>query len=235
LQFKLARIWNLPAELPAAVQYGAAIHTALKDYYDALMQGRPRSQEQLLALFRTKFEEYSIPEELQRDLYLSQGVEQLRTFYAESTTEAAPRILGTEVTFEIKIAGVTVIGRLDRLDELSPETVAVVDYKTGNPKSQDDADKSVQLSIYALAAQKQFGKSPERLIFHNLENNSRVVSSRSGRMLASVEEKIGKVAEGIEMQRFAANPGYHCRWCSYRDVCPATEERMGSNSLKVTS
>src|SRR5881394_1142484 len=63
LQFKLARIWNLPAELPAAVQYGAAIHTALKDYYDALMQGRPRSEEQLLALFWTKFEEYSIPEE----------------------------------------------------------------------------------------------------------------------------------------------------------------------------
>lgn len=235
LQFKLARIWNLPSELSAAVQYGAAIHTALKDYYDALMQGRPRSQEQLLALFRTKFEEYSIPEELQRDLYLAQGLEQLRTFYAESTAQPAPRVLGTEVPFEIKIAGVTVIGRLDRLDELSPEMVAVVDYKTGNPKSQDDADKSLQLSIYALAAQKQFDKSPERLIFHNLENNSQVVSSRSGRMLVSVEEKIGKVAEGIEMQRFAANPGYHCRWCSYRDVCPATEERMGSNSLKVTS
>lgn len=235
LQFKLARIWNLPSELPAAVQYGAAIHMALKDYYDAIMQSRPRSEEELLALFRTKFEEYSIPEELQRDLYMAQGLEQLRAFHRETTAQGLPRVLGTEVSFEIKVAGITVIGRLDRLDELSPEKVAVVDYKTGNPKSQDDADKSVQLSIYALAAQRQFGKFPERLVFHNLENNSQVNSSRSARMLASVEEKIGKVAEGIEMQRFTANPGYHCRWCSYRDVCPATEERMGNNSLKVMS
>ena len=83
-------------------------------------------------------------------------------------------------------------------------------------------------------AQKQFGKLLEKLIFYNLENNSQVTSSRSARMLGSVEEKIGKIAEGIEMQRFAATPGYHCRWCSYRDVCPATEERMGNN-LKVTS
>jgi DNA helicase II / ATP-dependent DNA helicase PcrA len=235
LQFKLARIWNLPAELPAAVQYGAAIHTALKDYYDALIQGRPRSEEQLLALFRTKFEEYSIPEELQRDLYLEQGLEQLREFHKESAAQAAPKVLGTEVPFEIKIAGVTVIGRLDRLDELSPDTVSIVDYKTGNPKSQDDADKSVQLSIYAMAAWKQFKKFPERLVFHNLENNSLVTSSRSERMLAGIEEKIGKVAEGIEIERFVANPGYHCRWCSYRDVCPATEERMGNNLVKVTS
>ena len=235
LQFKLARIWNLPAELPAAVQYGAAIHTALKDYYDALIQGRPRTEEQLLALFRTKFEEYSIPEELQRDLYLAQGLEQLREFHAESTSRPTPKVLGTEVPFEFKIAGVTVIGRLDRLDELSPDAVSIVDYKTGNPKSQDDADKSVQLSIYALAVQRQFGKFPERLIFYNLENNSQVASSRSGRMLSGVEEKISRVAEGIEMQRFAATPGYHCRWCSYRDVCPATEERMGNNSLKVMS
>ncbi|HEX7959102.1 MAG TPA: ATP-dependent DNA helicase, partial [Terriglobales bacterium] len=235
LQFKLARIWNLPAELPAAVQYGAAIHTALKDYYDAIIQGRPRTEAELLALFQTKFDEYSIPEELQRDLYLAQGLEQLRAFHRESTAQPSPKVLGTEISFEIKIAGITVIGRLDRLDELSSDTVSIVDYKTGNPKSQDDADKSVQLSIYALAAQKQFGKHPDRLVFHNLENNSQVTSTRSARTLSGVEEKIGKVAEGIDMQRFAATPGFHCRWCSYRDVCPATEERMGNNSLKVLS
>ena len=43
-----------------------------------------------------------------------------------------------------------------------------MDYKTGKPKTQEDADDSLQLSIYALAA-RHMGFTASSLVFINLE------------------------------------------------------------------
>ena len=45
----------------------------------------------------------------------------------------------------------------------------IVDYKTGKPKTQDEADDTLQLSIYALAA-RHMGFTASSLVFINLEN-----------------------------------------------------------------
>ena len=34
MKFKLERDWKIPGEAAAAMQYGFAIHTVLKNYYD---------------------------------------------------------------------------------------------------------------------------------------------------------------------------------------------------------
>ncbi len=223
LQFKLARIWNLSSELPAAVQYGAAMHTVLKDFYDAQMQGRPRSEQELVELFRRQFNEYLMEDKLQQDLYVKQGTEQLRAFHQAQKTGPQPRVLGTEVAFEVKIGGATVVGRLDRLDEIEGDAVAIVDYKTGNPKTEEDAERSLQLSVYALAVRQQFQKYAGELVFYNLETNTAVSGTRSDATLASAEEKIRQIAEGIAVRKFPATAGFHCRWCGYRAVCPSIE------------
>ena len=46
------------------------------------------------------------------------------------------------------------------MDRTGSDTVAIVDYKTGKPKSQEDADKSLQLSLYALAARERGDSAP---------------------------------------------------------------------------
>ena len=79
------------------------------------------------------------------------------------------KILETERRFKIEVEGAQVKGRLDRLDRLSNGDVAIIDYKTGKPKTQDDADDSLQLSIYALAG-KSLGHTPSSLVFINLTN-----------------------------------------------------------------
>ena len=52
----------------------------------------------------------------------------------------------------------------------------IVDYKTGKPQRQEDADDSLQLSIYALAAREKWGYEAEQLVFYNLEENSAVAT-----------------------------------------------------------
>jgi len=115
-------------------------------------------------------------------------------------------------------------GRVDRIDRTGADTVAIVDYKTGKPRSQEDADESLQLSLYALAARDAFGKRADRLIFHNLENNMAVHTTRSDGELEAAKLRVQKAAEGIARGEFAAKPGYQCSYCPYRNLCPATEK-----------
>ena len=69
-------------------------------------------------------------------------------------------------------------GRVDRVDRVGADGVAIIDYKTGKPKTQKDADDSLQLSLYALAAKEAWGMRADRLVFHNLEDNTAVVTTR---------------------------------------------------------
>ncbi|PYX87491.1 MAG: hypothetical protein DMG67_19210, partial [Acidobacteria bacterium] len=65
-----------------------------------------------------------------------------------------------------------------------------------------------------------------RLIFHNLEDNSRIETSRSPEQLRADEEEIREVAGDIAAGKFDATPGFHCRSCAYFSLCPETEQRL---------
>ena len=100
--------------------------------------------------------------------------------------------------------------------------VAIVDYKTGRPKTQEDADDSLQLSIYALAA-RDMGFTASSLVFINLENCTAVSASRSAKELDKTEEKVIEVAAKIAAGEFDPKPGLACNSCSYHSICPAHE------------
>ena len=119
-----------------------------------------------------------------------------------------------------------VAGRIDRIDKAPGNRVVVIDYKTGKPKSQEDADESLQLSIYALAAREKWGYETDQLAFYNLEENSLVITRRSEGELQEARLKVEDVAKNIADGNFEANPGFHCRFCAYKNLCPATETRI---------
>jgi RecB family exonuclease len=101
-----------------------------------------------------------------------------------------------------------------------------VDYKTGSPKTQEDADESLQLSLYAIAVERVWELIPEALVFFNLETGAAIETRRTREQLREVEEQVRGVSERIAAGEFAAKPGRHCRWCAYQTLCPATEQRV---------
>ncbi|MGH9492205.1 MAG: ATP-dependent helicase [Terriglobales bacterium] len=226
LQFKIKYDWALPGEPTAAMQYGNAVHTVLKRYYDSVRAGQPLSSEQVEEEFRREFAKAALDDSHQRELYERQGIAQLREFLAARQSEPPPEVLDTEKTFSVEIGGARLRGRVDRLDRCGEDGVAIVDYKTGAPRSQEEADESLQLSIYALAAQRQWKLEPRRLVFYNLETNQAIETKRSPKQLEDAERQVRIAAENIAQGLFPAKPGWHCRWCSYRSLCPETEERL---------
>jgi DNA helicase II / ATP-dependent DNA helicase PcrA len=226
LQFKLEREWRIPRDAPAAMQYGAAMHRVLRTYFDSVRLERPIPDEELIDVFRADLAQAVIDDPYQRELYEQQGLQQLRDFLAAARRAPAPKVLHTEEHFEVRVGKASVAGRIDRIDDLGDGRVAIVDYKTGKPKAQEDADQSLQLSIYAMAAREKWGYQADRLVFYNLGENHAVTTARGKLQLDAAKAKVEDVADRIEAGQFAPKTGYHCRLCPYRNLCPATEKPL---------
>ena len=225
LQFKLERDWRIAARPAAAMQFGAAIHRVLKTYFDAMRLGRPKTEEEIIDLFRVDLAGTRIQEAYQHELYEKQGIEQLQDFLSKASSLSS-HVLHTEESFEIKVGDVIVVGRIDRIDQLPDGTVAVVDYKTGKAKDQEDADESLQLSLYAIAAQEKWGYKVGALIFHNLQENVPVTTRRFESDLIAARSCVEQAAKGIAEGVFDAKLGQHCYFCAYRALCPEKEKRI---------
>jgi len=226
LQFKFEREWKLARKVHAALQYGAAMHRVLRTFYDSARLGRIKNDDELLQLFRDDLSAAGIQDEYQRQLYLEKGEEQLREFFAGTRSGPALEVLHTEEGFDIEIAGTKVVGRIDRMDRAADGSVNIVDYKTGKARSQEDADESLQLSIYAMAASAKWGYGVSTLVFHNLEGNVPVLSKRTEFQLEQARERVLAAARGIAEGNFKPKPDFYCNFCAFRGLCPAREKRV---------
>jgi len=233
LQFKLSREWRIPSEIGAALQYGGAIHRVLKTYFDAVRYQREISDDEVIGQFKEAL--IGIQDRYQYDLYLAQGIQQLTDFLNNRRGKPQPDVLHTEEWFEVRMGEVMLTGRIDRMDRSEDGRVVVTDYKTGKPRAQEDADESLQLSIYALAVREKWGYEVDRLVFHNMEEDAPVSTYRNAAQLEEARLVVEDVAERIADGRFEAKTGFHCNFCSYRSLCPATEKRSYQISAEEKS
>jgi putative RecB family exonuclease len=181
----------------------------------------------VVAMFKRELAAARIADRVQHELYEQQGVAQLERFVARNDQPAPESIVGAEQGFTVTIDGVEVSGRIDRIDRVGPDgQVVIVDYKTGAPKSEEDAEESLQLSLYAIAVRQQWGHTPVRLAFHNLEDDSIVSTSPDVGQAKETLSILQRVAKGIAEKKFEPKIGFHCRFCEYQTICPATEETL---------
>ena len=138
---------------------------SLKTYFDSIRIGQPRTTDELIGLFRQDLAAANIQEAYQHELYERQGIAQLRDFLTFASSIPASDVLHTEESFEIRLGDISVVGRIDRIDRRPDGTVAIIDYKTGKARDQEDADGSLQLSLYAIAARQKWGYNVSALVF----------------------------------------------------------------------
>ena len=226
LAYKLRYDWRLPEDASAPMQFGNAMHLALKAYFDGVRAGRPLAEDSVIACFLDEFAKAKIDDEVQRNLYTEQGREQLTAFLRSPLARPANQVLETERLFKVEIGGAKVKGRFDRVDGLANGDIAIVDFKTGKAKTQDDADDSLQLSVYALAAAKELGRTVSSLVFINLDNGAAVESRRTAKQLSEAEEEVRTIAAQIAAGEFDPRPSGNCFRCSYQTICPTQEEPL---------
>jgi RecB family exonuclease len=206
------------------MQYGSAIHTVLRQYYDPSPHAPQMTVEETIQAFLGEFAKAVIDDPVQRDLYEKLGEQQLRDLL-QSQPRGSVDVVAAEVSFDFKLGALRVKGRIDRMDRITENAVRVIDYKSGAAKTPRYAEESLQLSIYAMGA-RVLGFLPRELVFLNLKGTEQVVTTRSAAQLDRARQRIEDAARGIAAQEFSPRTGQHCQWCDFRRLCPATEQRV---------
>jgi DNA helicase-2/ATP-dependent DNA helicase PcrA len=219
-------LWSMKEGPKATLSFGSIMHGAIKRILGQLRKSNKLPFEEVQQIFETEWRSVGFEDEYQEAEYKKDGLEQLRAFHA-TLIEAPPQIREQEKGFQLPLENnVIVTGRMDQVNSLGGNDVEIVDYKTGKPKKDADAQKDLQLSLYALAAKEIFEWNPVRLVFHYLQNNQIQVTTRDSKQLDEAQKVVQEAAADIRAREFPAKPGFVCRNCAYRPICPAHEESL---------
>lgn len=220
-KFMLSHYLKVPTGPQPALTFGNVMHQCVQHYFELRRKG-PVKFEQLEEHFAQIWKGTGFEDDYQEQAYKKAGIEQLRVFVSRhDNIETLP--LAAEAHFTLDLGDVALVGRIDQINPLPDHTVELVDYKTGRPPSQKDADKSLQLSVYALAARDQMHLKPTRLTFYSLTNNEAVRTVRTPKSLDLVISEVREVAAQIRKQVFLPKPGFACKHCDYELICTAHE------------
>jgi len=178
------------------------------------------TEEKLLEIWHQSFVFNTFPTQFEADFARKRGEELLRQFFA--WWSQAPRsVLAVEKSFTLEIDGMTITGRLDRV-ERTEQGVRIVDYKTTAPCTQAEADADLQLSLYALAAEHLFDQPCTELLLLFLSDEGTVERStlRLVSQLKDARTQLKLIRERIWAKDFRPTPGVSaCKRCPYRGVC----------------
>jgi len=219
-------LWSLKEGPRAMLSFGSVIHTTIKRFLEQLKKGVKLPFDDVQRIYETEWTSAGYEDEYQEAEYKKDGLEQLKVFHAAMLGNP-PQILEQEKGFELPLENnVILTGRMDQVNSLGRKNVEIVDYKTGKAKKEADARKDLQLSIYALAAREIFEWNPVRLVFHYLQNNQRQETTRDAKQITAAEATVQETAADIRAGNFPAEPGFFCRSCAYKPICPAHEEAL---------
>jgi DNA helicase-2/ATP-dependent DNA helicase PcrA len=224
MQYLLQNLWSIRGGPRASMTFGSVMHTTIKEFAGGMAKRGKFPIEDVMAVYDREWSSMGFPDDYQEEEYRKAGREQLENFHC-AYVASPPDMLHQEKSFELHLDhDVIVKGRMDQVNRLGSKGVEIVDYKTGKPKDAKKAKDSLQLSVYALAAEEVLELKPERLVFHNLTTNEAISSERDAKALVKTKQIIYEVAGQIRAGEFPAKPSFLCVYCDYKPLCPAHEQ-----------
>ncbi len=228
LKYKYVHVLRVPILQHHAVIYGKALHDAVQHYYKMKLSGRGVKIEEVIQVFENSWvNEGFMSEEHERER-LKEGRKTLQSFYYRAEEE---KLLPTyiEKEFNFMLGKDHITGRWDRVDIIERDSY-IIDFKSSPIENKKKADKrareSLQLSIYALAYQRIFGKIPKKVELYFLGTGVVGEAELKEKNLTHTINKIQQAAIGIRSRFYQAKPEYmSCRWCAYQKICPYKREK----------
>jgi DNA helicase-2/ATP-dependent DNA helicase PcrA len=233
-RYLFSSLWSLQEGPKATLTFGRVIHATIRRMMAEFKKGNRLPFDEVQRIFETEWTDVGFEDDYQEGEYKKDGLEQLRAFH-QAVLEQPLLVLELEKNFELPVENNVVLkGRIDQINSLEragrsvtkPIDVEIVDYKTGKAKKDADAKKDLQLSIYAIATKEILEWNPVRLVFHYLQDNQRQETSRDSKQLDEALHVVQETAADIRAGEFSAKPGFICRTCAYKPICPAHEENL---------
>jgi DNA helicase-2/ATP-dependent DNA helicase PcrA len=226
LKYKFARVFGIPQEPTINQRFGILIHRVLERFHaeQKRADGEPDDGlRRLRRLFEAGWRAHGFggsDDELQfRDRALG-ALE--RYWEQERSSDAEP--IWLERGFDFQIGPHHLRGRVDRVDRLPGGGYELIDYKTGERKSEAELADDLQLALYRLAAREAWELEADAGSYYYILDAEKVAVGSAPDDAERVERTVLQVGEGILSQDFEPQPSPAvCSWCDYRLICPAAE------------
>jgi RecB family exonuclease len=220
LRYKFARVLRIPSEQTIHQRFGIVVHQVLERYH----ADGGETLQQLLDLLDAGWQRsglgYAEPERALK----GKARDALTRYHARlSDQECEP--VWFERQFSFSIGPHQLRGRVDRVDRLGPaepERYELIDYKTSRPRTPEQLEDDVQLSLYALAARDAWQLESSRGAYYYVLDDAKVRVPAGDQRPDQVRDVVLEVADGILAEAFEPRPSPAlCAGCEHRIVCPA--------------
>jgi DNA helicase-2/ATP-dependent DNA helicase PcrA len=234
MKYQFRHLWGVRGAPHAQMTFGNVMHSTVREFVERVAETKKVPLEDVLATYEREWFSAGFADDYHEQEYRKEGRRQLEEFH--KTYSAAPAdVMFLEKSFELPLENdVIITGRMDQVNRISGKRVEIVDYKTGRPRDAKAASKDFQLSVYALAAKEILELEPERLVLYYLVSNEAVSTTRDAKALKETRETIAEVASQIRGREFPAKPGFGCRYCDYKPLCPSHEQLIPIRALTTT-
>jgi DNA helicase-2/ATP-dependent DNA helicase PcrA len=225
LKYKFARVFGIPQEPTVNQRFGILMHQVLERYHASEEEGLEPAErlERLLRLFEAGWRRAgfgSSDDELQ---FYERALDALRRYHSRQV-ESGSSPVWLERSFSFRIGPHQLRGRVDRVDRLAEGGYELIDYKTGQPKTEAALSDDLQLALYRLGAREAWQVDAAAQSYYYVLEDRKVAVEGSSDDLERVERAVLEAADGIMEQDFEPRPSPEiCSWCDYRLICPAAE------------
>jgi len=224
LKYKFARVFGIPQEPTINQRFGILIHNVLERFHkEGEDQAGEAGLERLMDLFEAGWRRTGFGRSDDELQFRDRAREAMRLYWErESESEGEPVWL--ERKFDIRVGEHHVRGRVDRVDRLPDGSHELIDYKTGERKSEAELESDLQLALYRLAARQAWEIEAGAGSYYYVLDAEKVAAPVRADDAERVERTVLQVGEGILGQDFEPRPSPKvCSWCDYRLICPAAE------------
>jgi putative RecB family exonuclease len=205
---------------------GRTVHEVIAENYRQKMKTRqdlPVSQ--LVDMFSDRWEhqieETAFDGEDKPGLLKDDGIRLVGLYHKAIAPTVQPVEVEREFLVETGATSLPLKGYIDLIDDKG----TIVDHKTAKRSYPEDAaEKDIQLTAYAMAYRKLFGKDANGVRFDIMVRNKQpkvqqLPATRTqediDRFLAIAEQ----IERGINSEIFYPNEGYMCGYCGFGEMC----------------
>ena len=224
LKYKYVHILRVPILPHHSVVYGKAIHTALELYHRHRVHHIPVTLEDMHDAYEKAWRNIGFISREHEKRRFQAGREALKRFYEDQKrTDRIPHLV--EEPFSFFMATNRIVGRWDRVD-MTEEGPVIIDFKSSDvydsKKADENARKSLQLAIYALAYERTFQIPAVRVELHYLVSGLVGSSKVTERRMEATKRSMNEAVQGIRNRIYKAKPAkFTCSFCAYADICPS--------------
>jgi len=223
LKYKFGRVFGIPQEPTINQRFGILIHNVLERFHKDSGEPGEDGLVRLMDLFESGWRRTGFGNSDDELQFRDRAREAMRLYW-ERERDAEGEPVWLERKFDIRIGPHHVRGRVDRVDRLPDGTHELIDYKTGERKSEAALENDLQLALYRLAASEAWGLEVSSGSYYYVLDAEKVATPSKADDAERVERTVLEVGEGVLGQDFEPRPSpATCGWCDYRLICPAAE------------